>query len=289
MRYAYYPGCVAKGMAHELFDSTSEVAKRLGTELMELTAASCCGAGAQNEGNPLLNVVLNTRTLAQAENQNLDVLTICSTCQGVMCQVKKQLKEDSRLFSRTNEALDKIGLQYKGKVRVKHLLWVLIEDYGLKKLESQVTKPLTSFKVAPFYGCYILRPPEALEFEDHEKPRSLEDVIKALGAESLHFDGETKCCGFPILFFQRKTAFEMSSQYLNNAKQKGADFMVTPCPLCHISLETYQKKAQKQARIETNLPVVHFSQLIGLALGIKPEKLGFSKHMVSMLKVLRGL
>jgi succinate dehydrogenase / fumarate reductase cytochrome b subunit len=288
VKYAYYPGCVAKSSAPELYDSTAQIAEKLGIELTELTPASCCGAGVVNEGNPFLNVVLNARTFAMAENIGLDILTICSTCQGVMQQVQWQIGNDPALLSKTNEALAKINMQYKGEVKIKHLLWALIEDYGLSKLEQQVVKPLKDLKVAPFYGCYILRPPEALQFEDHEKPSSLEQLITALGAEPVDYEGKTKCCGFPILFVQRETAFEMAGNYLNNAKEMGADFMVTPCPLCHISLDTYQKKSLNQIKVNVNVPVVHLSQMVGLALGIEPKKLGFQRNMVSTAKVLRG-
>jgi len=289
MKYAYYPGCVAKSSAHELYDSTARVAEKLGIELVELVAASCCGAGVINEGDPFLNVVLNARTFAMAENMDLDILTICSTCQGVMRQVKWQLDNDPGLAAKTNEALAKINMRYKGRVKIKHLLWTLIEDYGLSKLEPQVVKPLKGLKVASFYGCYLLRPAEALQFEDQEEPASLERLITILGGEPVHYEGETKCCGFPILFVQRETAFEMAGNYLNNAKQKGADFMVTPCPLCHLSLDTYQMKSSKKIQANINLPVMHLSQMVGLAVGVEPEKLGFSKHMVSMEKVLRVL
>jgi len=287
MKYGYFPGCVAKSSAPELYDSTAQVAQKLGIELVELTAASCCGTGVLSEGDPFLNLVLNVRTFAMAENMDLDILTICSTCQGVMRQMKWQLDNDPNLFQRTNEALAKINMKYTGKVKIKHLLWALIEDYGLPKLEQQVVKPLKDMKVAPFYGCYILRPAEALQFESHEKSTSLERLITVLGAEPVHYEGETKCCGFPILFVQRETAFEMAANYLNNAKQRGADFMVTPCPLCHISLDLYQKKSTKQIKVDINLPVMHLSQLVGLALGVEPKKLGFGRHMVSMAKVLR--
>jgi len=289
MKYAYYPGCVAKSSAPELYSSTALVAEKLGIGLVELTAASCCGAGVINEGDPFLNLALNARTFAMAEDMGLDILTICSTCQGVMSQVKWQLDKDSALFARTNEALAKIGMEYKGKVKIKHLLWALIEDLGLSKLEQQVAKPLKDLKIAPFYGCYLLRPAEALQFEDHDKPTSLEQLITILGGEPVHYEGETKCCGFPILFVQRETAFKMAVTYLNNAKQKDADFMVTPCPLCHISLDIYQAKAATQTQVNVDLPVMHLSQMVGLALGVEPEKLGFSRHMVSMARVLRVL
>lgn len=287
MKYAYFPGCAAKSAAPELYLSTAEVAKKLGIELVELTAASCCGAGILDEENPFLNVVLNARTFAQAEELNLDIVTICSTCQGVMGQVRRQLEDDSKLMTKTNETLDKLHLQYKGRVKIKHLLWALIEDYGLENLESQVIKPLKSVKVAPFYGCYLLRPEEGVSFEDHEKPSSLESLINVLGGETVHYDGEDKCCGFPILFVEHKTSLIMAASYLNNAKQNGAQFMVTPCPLCHLSLDTYQKKAEKTSKTRISLPVIHLPQLVGMALGIDPRKLGLSKHIVSAEKILK--
>ncbi len=289
MKYAYYPGCVAKSSAPELHTSTAWMAEKLGIELVELTEASCCGAGVVNEGDPYLNTLLNARTFAMAENLGLDILTICSTCQGVMSQLKWQLDSDSKLMAQTNEALTKVNMQYTGKVQIRHLLWALIDDLGLSELEQEVTKPLKGLKIAPFYGCYILRPSEALQFEDHEKPTSLHRLIEVLGGEPIHYEGETKCCGFPILFVQRETAFEMAATYLKSAKQSGADCLVTPCPLCHISLDTYQGKSTKQIRAEIDVPVMHLSQMVGLALGVDVKKLGLSRHMVSMGRVLREL
>ena len=289
MRYAYYPGCVAKSSARELYESTAAIAKKLGIELIELTSASCCGAGVINEGDPFLNTMLNARTFSMAEKMGLDILTICSTCQGVMSQDKWRLDNNPRLLAKVNKALANINMNYNRKVKVKHLLQILVEDYKLSKLQAQVTKPLKGLKVAPFYGCYFLRPHEALRFEDHEKPDSLSQLITILGGEPVHYEGETKCCGFPILFVQRNTAFEMSGTYLKNARERGADFMVTPCPLCHLSLDTYQMKSSKKIEVIIDLPVMHVSQMIGLSLGVETKTLGFSKNIVSPEKILHGL
>jgi succinate dehydrogenase / fumarate reductase cytochrome b subunit len=288
VRYAYYPGCVAKSSARELYESTAAIADKLGIELVELTSASCCGAGVMSDGDQFLSTTLNARTFAMAEREDLDILTICSTCQGVMSQAKWQLDKDRDLFTRVNKALAKIDMKYSRRIRISHLLQVLIEDYKLRKLEAEVVKPLKGLKVAPFYGCYFLRPREALQFEDHEKPDSLDQLITVLGGEPVHYEGDTKCCGFPILFVQRETAFEMSGTYLSNARRVGADFMVTPCPLCHLSLDTYQTKSSKKIQVNVNLPVMHVSQMIGLALGVEIDKLGFSKNIVSMQRILHA-
>lgn len=289
MKYAFYPGCTAKASTPELYRSTLEVAQKLGIKLEELVAASCCGAGVANEYNPDLSLTLNARTFAQAEEMNLDIITICSTCQGVMAQTKRQLDNYSKTRSKVNGILAEMDREYKGKVKVKHFLWMLIEDYGLEKLKEQIEKPLTGLKIAPFYGCYILRPKEALQFDDPEKPTSLEKLITALGAETVHYEGETKCCGFPILFVNRKAALGMAGTYLSQAKNNGADFLVTPCPLCHLSLDVYQRKAAKQTRTSLEIPVIHVPQLVGLSLGIESKKLGLQKHMVSFEKVLNRL
>jgi succinate dehydrogenase / fumarate reductase cytochrome b subunit len=288
VKYAYYPGCVAKSSARELFESTAAVAHKLGISMVELTSASCCGAGVMNDGDPFLSTVLNARTFSMAEKMDLDILTICSTCQGVMQQARWQLDNNTTLFAKVNKALAKINMRYEGKTKIRHLLQILIEDYGLSRLEALVARPLRGLRVAPFYGCYLLRPRESLQFEDHEKPASLEQLITALGGETVHYEGETKCCGFPILFVQRETAFEMSGNYLINARKKGADLVVTPCPLCHLSLDTYQMKSSRRIRASINLPVMHVSQIVGFALGVEPRRLGFSKNMVSLAKVLQA-
>lgn len=177
-------------------------------------------------------------------------------------------------------------LEYRGNVKLKHFLWALIEDYGLDKLKAQIKKPLNGLKVAPFYGCYILRPKEAMQFDDPEKPTSLENLITALGGQTVHYEGETKCCGFPVLFVNRKAALGMAGTYIGQAKSNGADFLVTPCPLCHLSLDAYQGKAARHVDAVLDVPVIHVPQLVGLALGIAPEKLGLQKHVVPVRKLL---
>lgn len=289
MKYAFYPGCVAKASELELYHSTLEVARVLGIQLEELFAASCCGAGVVNERDPDLNLALNARTFAQAEEMDLDIMTICSTCQGVMAQAKRQLDTNAESRAKVDEILARMGHEYRGKVRLKHFVWALIEDYGLQKLKERVKKPLSRLKIAPFYGCYILRPKEAVQFDESERPTSLESLITTLGAEAVHYEGETKCCGFPILFVARRTALAMAGTYLSQAKNRGADFLVTPCPLCHLSLDVYQRKAAKQIQARLEIPVLHVPQLVGLALGIEPEKLGLHKHLISTKKLVKAL
>ncbi len=281
MKYAFYTGCVAKGAGRELYSSSVAVAKRLGIELHELTNVSCCGAGVISEKDPLLSDTLNARTFAIAEELNLDIMNICGTCQGVMMKAQKNIDNDAKRKEKINEALKDGGHQYKGKVKIKHLLHILIEDFGLDKLKRLVKKPLKGLKVAPFYGCYLLRPSVYSNFSSPDRTTALEDLITALGGEPVDYEGRSKCCGFPIVMMNKESSLTMSGISLKEAKDKGADCLVTPCPLCHLNLDSYQPEIDKIVQTKLNLPILHLPQLIGIALGIESKELGLNKHIVS--------
>ncbi|MBM3934258.1 MAG: heterodisulfide reductase [SAR202 cluster bacterium] len=292
MKYAFYPGCVARGAAPELFASTIEVARRLGIELdyEPMRGASCTGAGVLQEKNQRLGDTLNARTFAMAEKAGLPLMVICSTCQGVMSQASKRFKDDPAYLAEINKDLAEEGLQYKGTVEPKHLLWAIIEDIGIDKLKAQVVKPLKGMKLAPFYGCYIVRPSAALGFAEHpEREDSLEQVIKAVGAEVVDFRGKTLCCGFPILTINQNNALKMVANHTLEAKGNGADAMVTPCPLCHLNLDGYQPAAAGLRKQPIDMPIIHLPQMLGMAMGIEPKALKLNKHLVSTKKLLSDL
>ncbi|MBI2936270.1 MAG: CoB--CoM heterodisulfide reductase iron-sulfur subunit B family protein, partial [Chloroflexi bacterium] len=230
MKFAFYPGCVSRGGCPELYPAAVAVAKSFGIELEELTGASCTGAGALQEGNLLLGDTLNARTFAMAERLGLPIMTICSTCQGVMSQARKRLNDDPAYRAKVNGILSEEGLEYHGPIEIKHLLWVLVEDIGLETLKQKITRPLSGLRVAPFYGCYIVRPTDALGYgERPERANALETVINALGGEPVDFDGKTRCCGFPILTINERNSVAMVAKHTIEAKNQGADAMVTPC------------------------------------------------------------
>ncbi len=289
MKYAFYPGCVSRGACPELFEATVQVCLRLGIELEfePMRGASCTGAGVLQEKNQRLGDTLNARTFALAERTGLPLLTICSTCQGVMSQANERLKADSAYLAEINADLAEEGLEYRGTVAPRHLLWILIEDVGLDVLKSMVVRPLTGFKAAPFYGCYIVRPSSALGFDENpEREDSLERVIETVGAEVVDFPGKTLCCGFPILTINETNALRMVGKHTLDAKRSGADAMVTPCPLCHLNLDGYQPQASFARREFIDLPILHLPQMLGLALGIDPKAMRLNKHIVSTKKVL---
>jgi succinate dehydrogenase / fumarate reductase cytochrome b subunit len=286
MKFAFYPGCASQGACPELYQSTQLVVQKLGIELVELRAASCCGAGVIGEADPDLAFSINARTFSMAEEKGLDVLTICGTCQGVMGSANRQLKDDDALLARINGMLIKEGVRpYQGQIEVRHLLWIIVRNYGLEELKKLIKVRLNGLKVAPFYGCYILRPSQMLGFDDAENPTSLEELIRALGGEPVEYSGRTKCCGFPIILEKEEIATAMVGNHTYEAKQKGSDCMVTPCPLCHMNLDIYQERAEERIGADINLPILHLPQLIGLAMGFEPKALGLSHHLVSTGKL----
>ena len=288
MAYAFYPGCVSKGGCPELYPAAKKVAAKLNMELLELKDVGCSGAGvlSQEVSDPI-----NARTLAKVEQIGMMMITICSTCQGVFTQANHRLKSDPDYRERINrDYLASEGLEYKGTVEVKHFLWVLDEEYGLDNLKEMVVSPLTGLKVAPFYGCYLRRPPELMVPKGFESRKSvLESTIETLGGEVTKISGKGKCCGFPILTANEESSLEMCGTHTLEARQNGADCMVTPCPLCHLELDGKQADAEEHKGEQIDMPILHLPQLVGLALGFSPKEMGLDKHIVSTRDVVKKL
>jgi succinate dehydrogenase / fumarate reductase cytochrome b subunit len=289
MKYAYYPGCSPKSTTSELDHITRKIAQELEMDLVELREASCCGTVEIRLRDPDLFFALNARTLAMAENQGLDVVTICATCQLNLAQSNKQLMENEEVLERTNKRLERIQLKYNGAIHVRHFLWVLLQDIGAPRLQEKITAPLSSLRVAPFYGCHILRPQEVLGFDDPDRPSSLDDLIRICGAEPVDYSGKTKCCGFHNLVYDQDTALSLTGRCLAEAREKAADCLVTPCPLCFTMLDGFQKRAEKPRRAKSRLPVLHVPQLLGLAMGMDREQLMFKKHFISPMDLFRKI
>jgi len=287
MKYAFFPGCVSKGGCPELYQSVMQVYPQLGIELEEMTTASCTGAGVLQEKDLRLGDILNAHTLALAEQQGLPIMTICSTCQGVMSQANHRLKSNPEYLAEVNQVLGEEGLTYRGTTRVKHFMWILLEDIGEETILQHVKHPLTGLRAAPFYGCYLQRPREALGFDETpSRAKSLETVIALLGAEVVDFPGKTRCCGLPLLTINQPNSLKMVAHHTSDAKEYGADLMVTPCPLCHLNLDGLQSKAGKQNGMEIDLPILHLPQLLGLAMGLEPKGLGLSRNLVVGISTL---
>jgi succinate dehydrogenase / fumarate reductase, cytochrome b subunit len=290
-RVAYYKGCLASLSAKELDTSTQALAPKVGLELVELESVTCCGAGDIHEAEPDYYLHLNARILAYAEAAECDtLLTVCNVCTLNLRQANWQLKNDDGLRERVSTNLQRVGVPpYSGDVEVRHLLWEIAEGEGYELLKQSAHKGLKGLKIAPFYGCQILRPSKILGFEDPDRPWSLERIIEACGGEAIDYPAKIKCCGFPIIQAREETALGELIQPIEQATEAGADAMVTPCPLCHLSLDAWQSKLKAATGKDFGMPILHLSQLVGVAAGLEESELKFKRHIVSVAPVLEKL
>lgn len=294
LQYAYFPGCVAQGACRELYQSTAALTQALDIQLIELRKAACCGSGTYKEDSQLLEDTVNARNIALAESLNLPLLTHCSTCQGVIGHVDERLKKaqqnDPEYLEQVNRYLAKENCSpYQGTTQVKHLLWVLVGDYGISQLQEKVKKKLTNLNCAAFYGCYLLRAQDSIPFDNPFQPESMENVFRAIGANPIYYRGRTQCCGWPLSSYAEEQSFRMAANHIQEAIDSGADCMVTPCPLCHLNLDSRQKDITRVTGQKLGLPVLHLPQLVALALGVSPTELGLERHLVSTQPVLDKL
>jgi succinate dehydrogenase / fumarate reductase cytochrome b subunit len=290
-RVAYYKGCVPGLSAHELDAATKLLAPKLRLELVELKSVTCCGAGDIQTADPDYALHLNARILAEAEHTGArTLLTICNVCTLNLRQAAWQLRNDDRLRARVNENLERAGARpYSGGVEVTHLLWLIARGEALEQLREIAVRKLDGLRVAPYYGCQLLRPSNLMGFEDPDRPRSLENVIEACGGEPVDYPAKTLCCGFPILLAREQTSLTELARPLEQALEAGAEAMVTSCPLCHLSLDAWQRSVERREGRKLGLPIFHLSQLVALAAGLKPGQLGFRRHVVSLGPVLSKL
>jgi succinate dehydrogenase / fumarate reductase cytochrome b subunit len=241
-----------------------------------------------------LEDTVNARNIALAEALNLPLLTHCSTCQGVIGHVDERLKEakhnNPNYVEEVNNYLQKEHCSpYQGTTTVKHLLWAIVGDYGLDNLAAKVVRPLSGLNCASFYGCYLLRAQDTLPYDNPFQPESLENVFRVVGANPIYYQGRTQCCGWPLSSYATTQSFQMAGKHILEAMAAGADCLVTPCPLCHLNLDSRQPEVAKVIGRSLGLPVLHFSQLVALAVGVSPDRLGLDRHIVSTKSLLKKL
>ncbi len=291
LHYALFTGCTAKQSTPELLSSTLAVAKKLGIKITILEEASCCGASHLQDFDPFLSHVLNARNICYAEKLGLTMITICNTCQLNSAMTKHKLDTDPAYRARVNEKLAEVGLEYKGTSEIKHFLYAIIDEYGLENLKDKVEIPLSSFNIAPFYGCHNIRPSELHHKsnggENPYNPSSLDDLIVALEGHPVDYKSKNKCCGFHVELQANHTSEILTGNALLDAIDNNADIMVTPCPLCHLKMDTYQDTIGKVMGRDIELPVLHLPQMVALALGCSEKEIGLKYH-VTKAKHLKG-
>ncbi len=279
-QYAYYPGCSLESLAMSYHVSSIEAARELGVELKEIEDWNCCGATAYFHVDELLASTLVARNLALAEKENLDFVAPCSGCYKNAYFTNAHLQQDPDLAEHINFALEEDDLQLSGPINVKHLIEVFVEDVGFEEIKKRVSRPLKDLRVAPYYGCQLVRPKK--DSEDVENPQFFEELLSAIGADPVEYGSKTRCCGGSLIITNREAALDMVYKLLQDAANREADVIATTCPMCNINLELYQKQVNREFGTEFSIPVMYFTQLLGLALGIASGRLGIGKELVSM-------
>jgi heterodisulfide reductase subunit B len=286
-KYAYYPGCSLEKIASSYHKSTLETTRVFDIEMQELDDWNCCGATTYFHVDAILAHTLVARNLALAEKEGLDLVAPCSACYKNAYFTNDYIKKDLDLKEHINFALEEDDLQFNGDIDVHHLIDIFANEVGPEKLKEKVTNPLKGLNIAPYYGCQIVRPRK--NGEEVENPQYFEELIEATGAKATYFPERLRCCGGSLIMTSRVPALNMVRILLQSAEKNGADVIATACPMCQVNLECYQNAVNEEFGTNFHLPILYFTQLFGIALGISPKKLGFGIEMVSAKPIFKKL
>ena len=271
-KFLLFLGCVIPYRLPSYEVSARKVLGKLGVELVEMPDFNCCGFPMDPIDHELA-LTLAARNLSLAEQEGLNILTLCNGCFGTLNKANKTLREDKELREKINGNLKEIGMEFKGTIEVKHLVHMLAEDVGFEKIKDSVKKPLSSLRVAQHTGCHLVRPKKLIEKDDPENPTLLKELIKLTGAKPLDYMDEAECCGNPIIGVNESIPFQMAKEKLEHIRAVGAQALITVCPFCHMMYDLNQPRIERAFNEKFNIPVLHYPQLLGLAMGFTPEEL----------------
>jgi len=278
-RYAYYQGCSLEGTAVEYDKSMRVVFDALGIDYVEPEDWSCCGSTPAHTVDHVFAAALAARNLSIIENMGLDVVTTnCPSCLMAFKKAQYSMENDETFKEKVNELLDE---KYNCGVYAKSSLQILYEDVGLEAISNRVTHIIPDMKAAPYYGCIMNRPPKIAQFDDPENPICMDKIISALGIEVCDFAFKLECCGAAFGVPKRKMVNELSKKVIAMAEDAGANCIVVACPLCQQNLDLRQEQINQTTGSNFNIPVIYFTQLMGLAFGYTPKELGLDKLIVS--------
>ncbi len=284
MKVAYFPGCSLHSTARDYDVSFQLVCRKLGIELEEIPRWVCCGSSPAHITSHLLSVALPCKNLILAEEMGLDtVVAPCAACFNRLKIAEQEVAENSQLKKDVENVL---GKPYGGKIEIKHPLQIIADDVGLAKIEKMVRRELQGLKVASYYGCLLVRPSSVIKFDDPEDPQSMDKLVSTLGGESVPWAFKTECCGASFSLSETDIVLELSGEILNEALEAGAECILVACPLCQSNLDLRQKGIEKRYGKKFNLPILYFTELLGLALGISMRELGLSRHIVNPSRLL---
>jgi heterodisulfide reductase subunit B len=288
--YLYYPGCSLTGSARAYAESLGAMLRVLDVELHEIDDWNCCGATEYLTLSPLRGYALIGRNLALAERQRDGSSTLvapCSACYVNLAKTDHLVRESPVLRDQVNGALSADGLSYTpGSIAVRHLLEVLIDDVGLDEIERHVVRPLHGLRVAAYLGCLTSRPDYDRRWTHREQPLALDRLMVALGAEAVDFPLRTSCCGGHMTQIGPNTGLELIRRLVDTADRREADLMATVCPMCQMNIDAYQGEMNHHFHTSYHVPILFFTQLIGLAFGLEPKALGIGSEVVSAADAL---
>jgi heterodisulfide reductase subunit B len=284
---AYFPGCSLHGTSKEYDLSTKAVFHKLGVSLHEPEGWGCCGTTPTHSTDHFLSTLLPMKNIALIKREGLDnITTPCPSCFLRMRTALKETEVDQDLRKKLDRQIPNLS---PNEMKVEHLLNTISERVGYQQIASKVVNPLRGLKVVCYYGCIITRPPKITQVKDYEYPTHMDGLMKTIGITPLDWSYKTRCCGVSLGISQLPIALDLSRKILQNAKGVGADAIVVACPLCHVNLDARQKQIEEEYKEEFHLPIIYFTQLMGLAFGSKPEELGLDKHFVDPQPLLNNI
>ncbi|RCK76599.1 MAG: CoB--CoM heterodisulfide reductase subunit B [Ignavibacteriae bacterium] len=287
MKYAYYPGCSLEKTQRGYDESVREIFKTLEQELIEIEDWNCCGATIYMSVKETVSLAVSARNLALAEKMGLDIIAPCSSCFTILAKTNRILSQIPEMHKNVNEALAESGLSYSGKTRVRHPLDILVNDIGIESIIHKAKRSLNGLKVAPYYGCQIVRPEKG--FDDRENPILMDKLFSKCGADIVYYPMKVRCCGGMLMTTFEETALKLNKELLECAEKHQADVIVTTCPLCHMNLEGYQDKINEIYNTNFKIPILYFTQLLGIVLGLSESKLGLDSAFIPVTPKLKSI
>jgi heterodisulfide reductase subunit B len=281
MEYMYYPGCSLEAAAKQYDESLRAVFTALGVGLRELEDWNCCGATMYMSVSETTSLAVSARNLALAsQNGCHELLAPCSACYTVLLKTNRFLQESPELRDKVGSVLGEAGLKYNLDVKVRHPLDVLVNDIGIDRIAAAARRSLEGMSYAPYYGCQIVRPERG--FDHQEFPETMERMFSRLGAEAVYFPMKTRCCGGMLMTTFPEVCLELVKDLLECAAENGAHMVVTTCPMCQVNLEAYQKQVNRKFGKSFQMPVLFFTQLLGMALGCSEKELGLHRNLIQI-------
>jgi len=287
--YALFLGCTIPARQPNYELSARKALPKLGIKLVDLANMTCCAPPPVQSIDLETSLSMAAYNICIAEEADLNMVTLCTGCFESLAMANAMLKDNEKLKARVNKILSNTGKEFKGNKEVKHYLQVLMHDVGIERIKQSVSKPLSNLRVASFSGCHLLRPSELLKFDDPERPHVFDDLIEALGAKSIEYRNKLKCCGGLLRGYADDLALNIAREKIVNTTKAGADCIATLCPFCFLTLDMGQLMIRSKFQEEYNMPVLHYAELLSLALGIDSRELAPEFHKVKLYKVLNKI